>query len=331
MPADATTPTDPTMESPHDSAVTDLIARGKLACTQVTAGERCLGKLVHSETGLRCEVCRRDYPNQSGVTVCRDNLADDWFEEMYSGRSREEQVQSAYLRTERDAVANFLSQHGAGGPSLEIGCGVCLFGEILPEYIGLEWSLNALLQADLEPFGRICGDATALPFAADTFGVIATFNTLEHVPRVDAAFREIDRVLCAGGLLFLKPAWHCTRWKTQLVDVLPYSQLTPWLRMKKALLPILKSRLLKLFQRLPPRLLRRLTARGPIELKFTALDPYHGPLWSADADACASIDSHEGILFFVSRGYQCLSHPRTASQILAGHDLVILRKPAATP
>jgi len=50
----------------------------------------------------------------------------------------------------------------------------------------------------------------------------------------------------------------------------------------------------------------------------------------ADSDACASIDSHEGVLFFETRGYELL-RPRggTRVRVLFRAGALVVRKPAS--
>jgi SAM-dependent methyltransferase len=190
----------------------------------------------------------------------------------------------------------------------------------------LEYAPDALLAEGFDGYQRVCADACRLPFPDGTFDCVLTFNTLEHVRAIDVAFAEIDRVTKPRGYLILKPAWHCTRYVTELIPVLPYAELNPRQKLVKLLLPILRSRPYKLLTRLPPRIWRRWRAKPQNPLRWRSLDPYQGPLWTADADATTDIDCHEGILFFESRGYSCLSHPTLRQKLLAGHDIVILRK-----
>jgi hypothetical protein len=130
----------------------------------------------------------------------------------------------------------------------------------------------------------------------------------------------------SGGYLVLKPAWHCTKYVTELIPVRRYGELNARQKMTKALLPLLRSKPYKFLSRIPWRIARRITSRPNNPLRYGRLTPYHGTSWISDADAAASIDCHEGILYYASRGYTCLSHPTAAQQLLAGHDLVVLRK-----
>ena len=78
--------------------------------------------------------------------------------------------------------------------------------------------------------------------------------------------------------------------------------------------------------KIPHRFWRRITSRPNNPLNWEKLIPYHGELWISDADATANLDSHEVILYYQSRGYKCLSHEGILKQLLAGHDIVVLRK-----
>src|SRR5688572_2918492 len=46
-------------------------------------------------------------------------------------------------------------------------------------------------------------DATALPFATDTFDFIYSYHVLEHIPRYRDALSEMNRVLIKGGGLWI--------------------------------------------------------------------------------------------------------------------------------
>ncbi len=155
---------------------------------------------------------------------------------------------------------------------------------------------------------------------------VFSFNTLEHVDELALAFEEIDRVLQPGGMLVLKPAWHCARYTTELIPVRAYRDLNARQKLTKALLPVFRSRPYKLLTWTPPRLLRRLTCRPDNPLRWTRMTPYCGEDWISDADASSGIDCHEAILYFTSRNYACDSHRTVLSQVLAGHDIVVLRK-----
>ena len=51
--------------------------------------------------------------------------------------------------------------------------------------------------------GLVQGDAQNLPFADESFDLIVSCETIEHLPEVNAAVREMHRVTRLGGKLFL--------------------------------------------------------------------------------------------------------------------------------
>jgi SAM-dependent methyltransferase len=302
-----------------------------LECVQKTSnGALCRGIIKPSDNKFVCSVCGYEYKQKQGVPVLKSEAlesSDTWFEQMYSGRNRTLELKSDYLQYERKFMTKFVQEHNIKESCLEIGCGVGLFAEIVPNFIGLEYSLESLLAEGFEAFNRICSDARLIPLADASVECVFSFNTLEHIPDVDLAFAEMNRVLKPGGFLVLKPAWHCTRYNTELIPLLPYKQLNIRQKVTKALLPILRSKFYKLLTKLPYRLWRRITSQKNNSLNYQRLIPYHGDLWIPDADATASLDSHEAILYYQSRGYQCLSHLGLFRQLIAGHDFVVLHKP----
>jgi SAM-dependent methyltransferase len=289
----------------------------------------CRGMLTPSGETLDCESCGYRYRVVRGVPILRDGSETEsiaWFEQVYAGRSRTEELTSDYLLRERTFMAEFARRWDLHGPCLEIGCGTGLFAETVPQYIGLEYALESLLAGGFEAAARVCGDARLLPFADASMECVFSFNTLEHVDELDVALAEIDRVLRPGGMLVLKPAWHCTRYTTELIPVRAYRDLNARQKFTKALLPVFRSRPYKLLTWTPWRLLRRLTCQPGNPLRWTRLTPYYGEDWISDADASSGIDCHEAILYFTSRDYACHSHRSALSQVLAGHDIVVLRK-----
>src|SRR5262249_33043235 len=98
---------------------------------------------------------------------------------------------------------------------LELACGR---GGFVPELArqgaivtGCDFSLEALRAArskltvpeQRSRAGLIQGDAEKLPFADGSFDVVVSCETIEHVPGVEAATREMHRVTRLGGRLLL--------------------------------------------------------------------------------------------------------------------------------
>jgi len=67
--------------------------------------------------------------------------------------------------------------------------------------------------------GARCEDITQLTFEANSLDLIVSSDVLEHVPDLEAAFRECHRVLKAGGShVFTVPVRAATRKRAEIVD-----------------------------------------------------------------------------------------------------------------
>jgi SAM-dependent methyltransferase len=279
------------------------------------------------------------YQVTNGVPILYP-IADDpsdrnaFYEAHYTGRSREADLQSDYLARERHALRDFVGSRQLEGPTLEIGCGTGICADLVPQYLGLDFSLEALFAEGFEGYSRIAASAEAIPLKKETIQLVISFNVLEHVPRPDLAFLEMDRVLQPGGYVFLRPAWNTSTIQTKLLTERPYADL-PWFdKVHKFLVPLLRSKAYKAADRLPRRMFwlfyhgwrRRIS---PVALRYRHIDPWFGEsaVHVADSDACSQIDVFAAIQFFSSRGYKILSHNTVLTQVFAGHDVLIARKP----
>ena len=105
----------------------------------------------------------------------------------------------------------------AGRRILEIGCGRGGFSYWLasqtPRPAGIvaaDFSNTAVSKADTFARARgipgitwLVGDIESIPHAADSFDVVVSCETIEHVPHPRLALRELARVLRPGGRLYL--------------------------------------------------------------------------------------------------------------------------------
>jgi ubiquinone/menaquinone biosynthesis C-methylase UbiE len=94
---------------------------------------------------------------------------------------------------------------------LEVACGQGGFVHELAnagaQVTGCDFS-SAALHATRSKLGAnqaalVQGDAQSLPFADNSFDVLVSCETIEHLPRVQAALGEVHRVTRPGGMLFL--------------------------------------------------------------------------------------------------------------------------------
>jgi SAM-dependent methyltransferase len=99
---------------------------------------------------------------------------------------------------------------GERGRVLDVGCGggqtAALIAEAVRDVVGIDLNrLGYLRGRRHQPRNVrfIQGSALTLPLASASFDVIGSYATLEHLPDVDLAFREMLRVLRPGGWLVL--------------------------------------------------------------------------------------------------------------------------------
>jgi SAM-dependent methyltransferase len=88
---------------------------------------------------------------------------------------------------------------------LEIGCGRGFLTRevqrLSPGTVGVD--VNAEAVANAVTSGLRVMDARRLEFPDATFDKIYSFHAIEHIPDLDAAFAEMDRVLKPGGRVLL--------------------------------------------------------------------------------------------------------------------------------
>jgi SAM-dependent methyltransferase len=307
-------------------------------CVTGAEGARCTGALSDSATGLKCVACGQEYVRHGNVPMLMqedqcDSDARAFYETYVHARQkhlddvRRWTESSGYCRGFSEHVAQLVVAHRIDGPSLEIGAAGALCADVLPGYVALEYSLAALLIPGFDKYDRVCADAQRLPFPDRAMQFIVSVNTLEHVPEASEAFQEIHRVLAPGGIAFLSPAWNCAGYNTELIPITPYARLKLRQRITKLMLPLLRSKIYKAATRIPRRIWRACFASHPTTLRFRRLNPCYGVEQLTDQDAAASIDPAEAILFFTSRGYECLSHPSFFGVVTTGHRPVIVKKP----
>jgi ubiquinone/menaquinone biosynthesis C-methylase UbiE len=120
-------------------------------------------------------------------------------------------------------MAEQLDYEGAAGLAvLDVGCGqgidLCEFGLAGARVTGIDLTQRhvELARTHIEEAGIeatiIQGDAERLPFEADSFDRIVSNGVLHHTPDIEAALREIRRVLRPSGtstvILYNRNSWH---------------------------------------------------------------------------------------------------------------------------
>jgi len=136
---------------------------------------------------------------------------DAWHQRLYDAAPDHDDASSPWYHL----VGEYLGEV-AGLRILEVACGRGGFVRQLARagarVTGCDFSSAALRAAATKvltsngqpPLASLVqGDAQNLPFAGNSFDVVVSCETIEHLPRVLAALREIHRVTRPGGRLFL--------------------------------------------------------------------------------------------------------------------------------
>jgi SAM-dependent methyltransferase len=208
---------------------------------------------------------------------------------------------------------------------LEVGCGRGLFQDLVADYTGVDLS-SAVGQFMHKPF--VACDAGALPFENGAFDALWSVTVLEHVPDPQTALEEMRRVLKPGGLLFLKPAWHCRPWICEGIPVRSYRDLTIRQRWIKATLPVRNSLPLRAATALPLRvahLLRTHFTKGRSPLFYRRLPANYETFWMVDSDAAVSLDPFDTIIWFRNRGDEVLTHASLRAAFMSRSESLVVR------
>lgn len=223
----------------------------------------------------------------------------------------------------KDFVERYALQHAR---CLEIGSGIGLFQDLVEDYWGTDiaYSLTSYYH---KPFRAV--DGTSYPFEDEAFGAIWTITVFEHIPNLQAALLEMVRMLRPGGMLLFAPAWQCRPWASQGYTVRPYSDFTWRGKILKATIPIRNSVLWRSCAIFPKRAVRQTRyALGSSykQIRYKRLTANYDNYWMSDSDACNSIDPHDAILWFLSHGFRCLSHPSPLSIFLVRTGGLVFQK-----
>lgn len=220
---------------------------------------------------------------------------------------------------------------------LEIGAGHGNLRNVHPNWHGVEYSEVAIKQG-LKAHGKTLrlkqGDATKLAWKNASVDALYTFATLEHVPQIEKAFREIKRILKPGGVALLAPAWNCRPWTVQKLQQRPYSELTLKEKLGKLLIPFREFILFRLLCSLPNRFWREylLFSGYKIGLAYKPLTPRWDLMEKyphiADDDAFISMDAHAAIAYFLSRGWKVPSHNGFFKRLFCRGEPIVVMKPS---
>ena len=224
-----------------------------------------------------------------------------------------------------DLVQSFVGRYGLRQrPVLEIGSGRGYLQDAADDYTGLDISPTV---------GRfyhkkfVLGSATALPFADRSFDGAWSIWVFEHVQNPEQALSELRRVMRDNGEVLMCPAWNCVSWHANGYEVRPYSDFNLAGKLIKASIPIRASLPYRAAGYVLGRAIRDIGSRlgGPTRLRYHRLVPNYQEYWQADSDAVNGIDRYDVMLWFRSRGDQCLNCDGLAGTPLMKSDPLIIR------
>ena len=306
----------------------------KTAATMVSALFLCVGLL-----GVIYYPYDTDDPNEPPPPLEMAE-SEEFYEEVYTGveeQEKEETADHVYVSMGRDAgealgvtdiVGRFLDKYDLRGASvLEVGAGSGQLQDVVEDYTGLDIAASAARYFH-KPF--VHGSATDLPFEDNQFDVIWTVWTLEHVPNPERALQERRRVVKPGGYLLLIPAWNNNSWAADGYEVRPYSDFGLQGKLIKASLVFRDHPLYQYATLVSARMLRRglwsIQGGGPTDFRYRRVEPNYDRYWVEDSDAINSLDPHEMMLWYTSRGDECVNCPQeTGEQIKIGNQPLAIR------
>jgi SAM-dependent methyltransferase len=207
---------------------------------------------------------------------------------------------------------------------LEVGSGRGYLQDLVEDYTGLDLSPSVASKYH-KPF--VVASATNMPFPDNSFDAAWSVWVLEHISQPEKALSEIRRVLKPGGKLYLSVAWNCEPWLAGGFKVRPYEDFTLPGKLVKASIPLRSHYLFEAAHRLPNRYLRwaHYSVFGAeTRLRFQALQPNYDAYWEPDSDAAISLDVLETVLWFRSRGDECLNCKDNGQEIFGGLRPIIL-------
>ena len=135
---------------------------------------------------------------------------DVWHQRIFEANPGHDDAESPWYRLVREHLGSV-----AGLRVLEVACGrgglIATLSKAGAQVTGCDFSMAALRAARAklrmadEPreVALAQGDAQRLPFASESFDVVVSCETIEHVPDVRAALKEMQRVARKNGKLFL--------------------------------------------------------------------------------------------------------------------------------
>lgn len=120
-------------------------------------------------------------------------------------------VQRWWQRKRYKNIMSLLGPHAQTGAVLDVGCGSSRIIQSLPHAVALDLSPAKLRFLKRTNPQRIRASALALPFKDQSFDCLIHSQLIEHLPRSETAFSEMQRVLKPGGTLIVGTVDYASR------------------------------------------------------------------------------------------------------------------------
>lgn len=134
--------------------------------------------------------------------------------------------QRYWQRKRFDIIVDLIKGHGR---ILDVGCGSSRIIQSLPAMVGMDVNISKLryLRATNPKLAQ--ASAYMLPFRDGVFSCVLSSEVIEHIPKDDSLFREMNRVLQLGGTLVLgtpdydSRLWNLIEFVYQMVMPMAYA------------------------------------------------------------------------------------------------------------
>lgn len=234
----------------------------------------------------------------------------------------------AESHTSYSQLRDFIREYGLETKTcLEVGSSGGHFQDMVEDFHGLDLSAD-LAERYHKPYWRVADDGS-YPLESGKIDAIWSFAVHEHIPDLQQALLEIERLLKPGGLVLFGPAWQCRSWMADGYTVRPYSDFSLRGKLIKASIPLRSTVAWRSLFVFPKRVFRHLLYLAGYrydQVRYRKLKPNWETFWDSDSDACNSIDPHDAILWFESHGFECLSHPLHLRAFFIRTGALVLRK-----
>lgn len=226
-------------------------------------------------------------------------------------------------------ISNFKDFLQPAQTVVEVGCGPGPDIRVPGVHIGLDLAFEGLKKRR-NMNNPVCCDVTLIPLKKETADLIFSNDVLEHIPDPEKVFSECCRILKPGGIIIHRDAWFSRKWRAEGLFAGNHNRKKDLrIRLRQVLVLLAEMKPIRWSKIFLTRIVREIRyqcrRRQDIIFDCTFFRPNLDEYLESDSDACASIDPHAVILFYLSRGFTVLRSKGLWGR-LCHRDHVIVRK-----